>query len=109
VAARAAGFEVASSYYSDNDRPEFMGHTEQVSVKLVFDKKTLRLIGAQIGSYGDISHTECIFYLSLAVQKQMNLLELATTDVYFLPHFNKPFNFIISAILQALGINYMKS
>lgn len=108
VAARAAGFDVASSYYSDNDRPEFMGKTEEVSCKLVFDKKTLRLIGAQIGSYGDSSHTECIFYLALAVQKQMTLLELATTDVYFLPHFNKPFNFIISAILQALGINYMK-
>lgn len=109
VAAKAAGFDVASSFYADNDRPEFMGSTEEVSCKLVFDKKTLRLIGAQIGSYGDSSHTECIFYLALAVQKQMTLLELATTDVYFLPHFNKPFNFIISAILQALGINYMKS
>jgi NADPH-dependent 2,4-dienoyl-CoA reductase/sulfur reductase-like enzyme len=108
TAALAAGFDVASSYYADNDRPEFMGSTEEVSVKLVFDKKTLRLLGAQIGSYGDTSHTECIFYLSLAIQKQMTLLELATTDVYFLPHFNKPFNFIISAILQALGINYMK-
>ena len=109
TAAQAAGFEVASSFYSDNDRPEFMGSTEEVSVKLVFDKKTLRLLGAQIGSYGNTPHTECIFYLSLAIQKQMTLLELATTDVYFLPHFNKPFNFIISAILQALGINYMKS
>lgn len=108
TAARAAGMDVASSYYSDNDRPEFMGSAEEVGVKLVFDKKTLRLIGAQIGSYGDTSHTECIFYLALAVQKQMTLLELATTDVYFLPHFNKPFNFIISTILQALGINYMK-
>lgn len=108
AAAKAAGFDVASSYYSDNDRPEFMGSTEEVSVKLVFDKNSLRLLGAQIGSYGEASHTECIFYLSLAIQKQMTLIELATTDVYFLPHFNKPFNFIISAILQALGINYMK-
>jgi NADPH-dependent 2,4-dienoyl-CoA reductase/sulfur reductase-like enzyme len=99
AAAKAAGFDVASSYYSDNDRPEFMGSTEEVSVKLVFDKNSLRLLGAQIGSYGEASQ---------AIQKQMTLIELATTDVYFLPHFNKPFNFIISAILQALGINYMK-
>lgn len=109
TAAKAAGFDVASSFYSDNDRPEFMGSTEQVSVKLVFDKKSLRLLGAQIGSYGETPHTECIFYLALAIQKQMSLIELATTDVYFLPHFNKPFNFIISAVLQALGINYMKA
>lgn len=108
TAARAAGLEVASSFYVDNDRPEFMNDTEEVGVKLVFEKETLRLVGAQIGSYGEGSHTECIFYLSLAIQKQMTLLELAMTDVYFLPHFNKPFNFIISAILQALGLTYMK-
>jgi len=108
TSAKAAGFEVGTSFYSDNDRPEFMGSTEKVSVKLVFEKKSLRLLGAQIGSYGEIPHTECIFYLALAIQKQMSLIELATTDVYFLPHFNKPFNFIISAVLQALGINYMK-
>jgi NADPH-dependent 2,4-dienoyl-CoA reductase/sulfur reductase-like enzyme len=109
TAARAAGLDVASSFYVDNDRPEFMNDTEEVGVKLVYEKESLRLVGAQIGSYGQVSHTECIFYLSLAIQKQMSLLELAMTDVYFLPHFNKPFNFIISAILQALGLTYMKN
>jgi len=109
TAARAAGLDVASSFYVDNDRPEFMNDTEEVGVKLIFEKESLRLVGAQIGSYGEGSHTECIFYLSLAIQKQMTLLELAMTDVYFLPHFNKPFNFIISAILQALGLTYMKN
>ncbi len=108
TAAKAAGLKVVSSYYVDNDRPEFMSGTEEVGVKLVFERDSLRLVGAQIGSYGETSHTECIFYLSLAIQKQMTLIELAMTDVYFLPHFNKPFNFVISAILQALGLNYMK-
>lgn len=108
TAARAAGLEVTSSFYVDADRPEFMNDTEEVGVKLVFEKETLRLVGAQIGSYGAQSHTECIFYLSLAIQKQMTLLDLAMTDVYFLPHFNKPFNFVISSILQALGLTYMK-
>lgn len=108
TAARAAGFDAATSYYLDNDRPEFMKDTEEVRIKLVYEKESLRLLGAQIGSYGDSNHSESIFYLSLAIQKQMNLLELAMTDVYFLPHFNKPFNFILSAILQALGLNYMK-
>ena len=107
-AAKAEGLDVASSFYEDNDRPEFMGGTEKVRVKLIFEKESLRLVGAQVGSYGEHCHTECIFYLSLAIQRGMNLIELATTDVYFLPHFNKPFNFIISAILQALGLNYMK-
>ncbi|QHI70055.1 FAD-dependent oxidoreductase [Tichowtungia aerotolerans] len=108
AAARAEGMNVLSSFYVDNDRPEFMNDVEEVGVKLVYDKESLRLVGAQIGSYGNTPHTECIFYLSLAIQKGLTLPELAMTDVYFLPHFNKPFNFVISAILQALGLTYMK-
>lgn len=108
TAATAAGLDVVTSYYIDNDRPEFMNEVEQVAIKLVFEKESLRLVGAQIGSYGQASHTECIFYLALAIQKQLNLLELAMTDVYFLPHFNKPFNFVISAILKAIGLDYIK-
>ncbi len=108
AAARAAGLEVAASFYFDNDRPEFMNEVEEVGVKLVYEKDSLRLVGAQVGSCGQASHTECIFYLALAIQKRLTLLELAMTDVYFLPHFNKPFNFVISAILQALGLSYMK-
>lgn len=107
-AARAEGMDVLSSFYVDNDRPEFMNDVEEVGVKLVYERETLRLVGAQIGSYGKTPHTECIFYLSLAIQKELTLTELAMTDVYFLPHFNKPFNFVISAILQALGLTYMK-
>ncbi len=107
-AARAEGMDVLSSFYVDNDRPEFMNDVEEVGVKLVFERESLRLVGAQIGSYGKTPHTECIFYLSLAIQQRLTLPELAMTDVYFLPHFNKPFNFVISAILQALGLNYMK-
>ncbi len=107
-AAKAAGLKVKTSFFIDNDRPEFMNDYEEVSVKLVFEEDSLRLVGAQIGSYGEGSHTECIYYLALAIQKEISLLELAMTDVYFLPHFNKPFNFIISAILQALDLNYVK-
>jgi len=108
AAARAEGMDVRSPFYVDNDRPEFMNDVEEVGVKLVYESETLRLVGAQVGSYGKTPHTECIFYLSLAIQKGLTLTELAMTDVYFLPHFNKPFNFVISAILQALGLTYMK-
>ncbi len=108
AAARAEGMDVLSSFYVDNDRPEFMNEVEEVGVKLVYERETLRLVGAQIGSYGTVPHTECIFYLALAIQKGLTLTELAMTDVYFLPHFNKPFNFVISAVLQALGLSYMK-
>lgn len=106
-AAKNCGLDVSSTYFHDNDRPEFMEEYEQVGIKLVYEKENLRLVGAQIGSYGDQSHTECIYYLALAIQKGMTLTEIAMTDVYFLPHFNKPFNFVISAILKAIGLDYV--
>lgn len=104
--AKRWGMNVASSYFEDADRPEFMNDYGKVKIKIVFDKDTLRLVGAQIASEGEISHTETIYYLALAIQKQMSIIELALTDVYFLPHYNKPFNFVLSAIMQALSLNY---
>ncbi|THB62632.1 MAG: NADH oxidase [Spirochaetaceae bacterium] len=105
-AARAAGMKVRSTFFTDNDRPEFMESYETVSIKLVYEQDTQRLVGAQIGSYGEGSHTESIYYLALAIQKGMTLSEIAMTDVYFLPHFNKPFNFVLTAVLKAMGLNY---
>ncbi len=108
-AARQAGLDVASTFFSDNDRPEFMESYETVSIKLVYERETQRLLGAQIGSYGEGNHSESIYYLALAIQKGMTLPEIAMTDVYFLPHFNKPFHFVLSALLQAMGLNYAHS
>lgn len=104
--AKRLNMDVASSYFEDNDRPEFMNTFNKVKIKLVYDKKTLRLVGAQVGSSKYANHTEIIYYLALAIQKNMTIFELAFADVYFLPHFNKPFNFVLSAILKALNLNY---
>jgi NADPH-dependent 2,4-dienoyl-CoA reductase/sulfur reductase-like enzyme len=106
--ALAAGLDAASSYFEDADRPEFMKDFSQAKIKLVYEKGSLRLLGAQVGSYGEANHTEVIYFLALAIQKGMTLPEIAFTDVYFLPHYNKPFNFILTSILKALGLDYSK-
>ncbi len=108
AAAKAAGLDVASSFIEDADRPEFMNDYGVTRIKLVYEKDNFRLVGAQIGSHGEVNHTEVIYYLALAIQKGMTLTEIAFTDVYFLPHFNKPFNFILTAILKAIGLDYDK-
>lgn len=97
----------ASSFIEDWDRNEFMQQKYKVWFKITYDKKTLRILGAQIGSEG-ANHTEVIYAMSLAIEKQMTLPEIALMDYYFLPHFNKPFNFIIQSILNALGLVYDK-
>lgn len=104
--ARRMKVDVGTSYIEDNDRPEFMGTYTSTRIKLVYDKATLRLLGAQIASYGETNHTEVIYYLALAIQQKLTLVQIAFTDVYFLPHFNKPFNFVLSSIMQALGLQY---
>jgi hypothetical protein len=38
---------------------------------------------------------------SLAVEKGVTIDELALLDIFFLPHFNAPYNYITVAALQA--------
>lgn len=106
-AAKRMGLNVSSSEHFDNDRPEWMNEVDKVRIKLVFETDSKRLVGAQILSYGDSNHTEWIFSLSLAIQMGLDLFKVAFTDVYFLPHLNKPFNFVLSSILKAVGMKYI--
>ncbi|EFF41690.1 FAD-dependent oxidoreductase [Mycoplasmopsis alligatoris] len=99
---------VAEQYWIDNDRPEFMSTYEKVACKITYDPTTFKLLGVQIGSWGKTLHTEVIYMFALAIQKGLTLPEIALTDVYFLPHFNKPFNFFLVPMLNALGIKYKK-
>lgn len=96
----------AREYFEDYDRPEFMQHKQKVWIKITYCPETLRLLGAQIGSENPANHTEAIYMLSLAIQQKMTIAEVALADFYFLPHFNKPFNFIIQVCLNALGLKY---
>lgn len=68
---------------------------------MVFDRNNRRLLGAQIASYGTENHSEAIFFLALAIEKQMTIEEVAIVDVYFLPHFNKPLNYLLMTALNA--------
>ncbi|WP_406617363.1 FAD-dependent oxidoreductase [Mycoplasmopsis adleri] len=95
-----------SIYFEDYDKPEFMHDAEKVACEIVYDDKTKKLLGAQIGSWGKNIHTETIYMLAMAIQQGLTLDQIALSDVYFLPHFNKPFNFVLVPILKALGIDY---
>ncbi|MCP4336877.1 MAG: FAD-dependent oxidoreductase [Mycoplasma sp.] len=96
------GIDYGVSFLKDKDRPEWMHNSEDVQFKLIYEKKTLRLLGAQVGTFGKQNHSESIFALSLAISKKMTLQELALMDFYFLPHYNKPFNYILQTALNAI-------
>jgi len=99
------GLEVASTTVQDAYRPEFMPTAENVQLKLVYETTTHRLVGAQIISKVDL--TQAMNTLSVAIQNDMTLEELAFVDFFFQPHYNKPWNLLNQAALQ--GMNELTS
>ncbi len=98
--ARRLGFDAAVTEYTDNQKPEFMEHGNfPVTIKIVYDKDSRRILGAQLASTEDISMG--IHMFSLAIQEGVTIEKLALTDIFFLPHFNKPYNYITMAALGA--------
>lgn len=100
VAKATTKMNVASVSLTDNYRPEFMPTYMPATVKLVFDKDTRRVIGGQIIS--DIDLTQFMNTLSVVIQNGMTIEELAMTDFFFQPHFNKPWSILNAVALKAL-------
>ncbi|MBL1230801.1 NADH oxidase [Enterococcus sp. BWB1-3] len=86
------GLEVEATFFEDNYRPEFMPTTENVMMELVYEKGTNRIVGGQLMSKYDI--TQSANTLSLAVQNKMTVEDLAISDFFFQPHFDRPWNYL---------------
>ncbi|AOG60111.1 NADH oxidase [Spiroplasma helicoides] len=98
--------DVEEILFKDSDRPEFMSSYKDVTIRILWDKSTRRIMGAQVASQNN--HTEVMYMFALAVQKGLTIDELPLVDIFFLPHFNKPYNFITLPALEVLGLNYFK-
>lgn len=100
VAKLTTNFEVESVILKEKNRPEFMPTFEDVMIKLVYEKDTKRVVGGQIASKVDM--TEFMNTLLVVIQNEMSIEELAMTDFFFQPHFNKPWSILNSVALKAL-------
>ncbi|MGX7202127.1 NADH oxidase [Enterococcus plantarum] len=98
-AAKKHQLDVLFTDYTDLQKPAFMTSNDSVSIRIVYEKGSRRIIGAQMSSRADISMAIHLF--SLAIQKQMTIDELKLLDLFFLPHFNQPYNYITMAALNA--------
>ncbi|MGT2846190.1 H2O-forming NADH oxidase [Streptococcus massiliensis] len=98
--AKEVGYNAVETGFNDLQKPEFIKHDNyEVAIKIVYDKDTRVILGAQMVSYENISMG--IHMFSLAIQEQVTIDKLALTDIFFLPHFNKPYNYITMAALSA--------
>ncbi|WP_027063446.1 FAD-dependent oxidoreductase [Mesoplasma seiffertii] len=104
--AQSLNIDYDKIFFTDNDRPEFMSTTKPVYLEIIWDKATRKIIGAQVA--GENNHTEIIHMFSLGIWKGLTIDELPLVDMFFLPHFNKPYNFVTLAGLEVLGLNYFK-
>ncbi|MDQ0060168.1 NADPH-dependent 2,4-dienoyl-CoA reductase/sulfur reductase-like enzyme [Paenibacillus harenae] len=100
AAALAAGLNVKNVTIEDNYRPEFMPTYEKVMLKVVYEAEGGRIVGAQILSKVDL--TQAINTLSVCIQNEMTMDELSFVDFFFQPHYNKPWNLLNQAGLQAI-------
>lgn len=100
-AAQKFGLEVAYTDFEDKQRAWFLHeNNDTVKIRIVYEKSSRRIVGAQMASYGEIIAGN-INMFSLAIQDQKTIDELALLDLFFLPHFNSPYNYMTVAALKA--------
>lgn len=98
-AAKEAGIDVAYVDYEDLQFPNFIPENYTVKIRLTYDRATRRLLGAQLASEYDVSMA--IHMFSLAIQEELTIDKLSLLDIFFLPHFNQPYNYMTVAALKA--------
>ncbi|CAM2924961.1 FAD-dependent oxidoreductase [Paenibacillus sediminis] len=106
LAAADANIEAEAVTIRDHYRPEFMPTSEELMLKVVYEKATRRIIGAQIMSKADL--TQSINTISVCIQNKMTIDQLAFIDFFFQPHYNKPWNYLNTPGLQALPMIEVK-
>jgi NADPH-dependent 2,4-dienoyl-CoA reductase/sulfur reductase-like enzyme len=99
-AAKKAGFDPLYTQFEDTQKPAFIKeNNHKVKIRIVYDKSTRRVLGAQMASYQDISMGIHLF--SLAIEEKLSIDRLKLLDIFFLPHFNQPYNYITMAAISA--------
>ena len=99
AAATRAGLDVCHADFEDLQRPGFMRENASVKIRIVYERGSRRVVGAQMASMEDISMG--IHMFSLAIEEGVTIDKLKLLDIFFLPHFNQPYNYITMAALGA--------
>lgn len=101
AAAARHGFNPVSANFEDLQKPAFIEQepNEKVKLKIVYDKDSREILGAQMASKYDMSMG--IHMFSLAIQEHLTIDKLKLLDIFFMPHFNQPYNYITMAALSA--------
>lgn len=98
--AKKAGLETVVGRITSKTRPEYYPGGLTIKIKIVVEKESQRLVGAQI--VGGEQVTQRINALSFAIQKQMTVRELAKADTAYAPPLNETWEPMVLAAEIAL-------
>lgn len=90
--AKRRHIDVASTTICVDYRPDFMPTTTPVTATLIWNKATRKVLGAQFAAKHDISMAANV--VSVAIQADFTIDQLADVDMLFQPNFSQPINYI---------------
>ena len=97
--AERRGLDVRLTELTEDYRPEFMLTTTPVTSLLAWDPATRKVKGGQFLSRADISGAANV--ISMAIQAQFTVDDLANVDFLFQPNFDKPVYYVGAVAMKA--------
>ncbi len=82
----------AQVVYEGTWRPEYMPTTDALTIMMVYNRDTRRVLGAQLISKHEIAQSANA--ISIAIQNNNTIDDLSLVDMLFQPNFDNPFNYI---------------
>ncbi len=97
--AKQYGFDVDSQVIEAESEVGYMPGAKRILIKLIFDRKHGRLLGAQIAGKEGVARR--INALAVALHQRMTIDEISRLDFAYAPPFSAPFDPILIAADQA--------
>lgn len=98
--ALANGLNADSVTYHDYYRPSYMPTTDMLTIHLVYDKDSRKVLGAQLFSKHEVAQSANA--LSICIQNENTIDDLAFVDMLFQPNYDNPFNYLNLVAQQAI-------
>ncbi|MFD1671500.1 FAD-dependent oxidoreductase [Agrilactobacillus yilanensis] len=90
--ALSKGLNAKKAVYEGTWRPTYMPTTDALTINLIYDQDSRRILGAQFWSKHEI--TQSANAVSIAIQNNNTIDDLALVDMLFQPNFDFPFNYL---------------